>query len=468
MARAMNDGKSVSDMAKPMRLAVLPLGRPTFDVEFARSKLRDMLNVLERGGFEICGSRELLLTDDDISRAVEDFLAQSPQAVVILQTTFTDASAIGTIAERTDVPILIWAAQEARSGGRLRLNAFCGLNLAAHALGLRQRQFKWIYADPENVTPQDIEACLTATGDPEEWPCTETQATEDGHRIANSLRGSVIGKIGEPPHGFDTCHYDQHQLRQMFEIDVESISLDELFATAHKVGQVERPKLTGLDNLNEDSLDRSCRLTPALKTQAEQRGWSAISIRCWPECFTEYGGAVCAPVSMLADEMLPCACESDVLGALSQLFVQRTAQAPVFLADLVDINITDDTAVVWHCGQAPLSMCDSDFTAKGTLHSNRQLPLLCEFPLKPGAVTLARISKAWGHYKLVLSSGQMLRRPLAFSGTAGVIKLNRPAADLLSAVLDGGLEHHFVVAYDDIRPQLKAVAASFSLPVMEI
>jgi hypothetical protein len=32
-------------------------------------------------------------------------------------------------------PIAIWAVPEPRIGGRLRLNAYCGLNLAAHAHG---------------------------------------------------------------------------------------------------------------------------------------------------------------------------------------------------------------------------------------------------------------------------------------------------------------------------------------------
>jgi len=95
-------------------------------------------------------------------------------------------------------------------------------------------------------------------------------------------------------------------------------------------------------------------------------GYDAFAIRCWPEAFTDYGGAVCGPAAMLGENRVPCACEADVYGALSQLILLEVAQAPVFLTDLVDVDAGDDTAVVWHCGQAPLSMRDPGMRATAT------------------------------------------------------------------------------------------------------
>src|SRR5690606_12564449 len=66
-----------------------------------------------------------------------------------LQVTFTDASMAVEIANGFDLPLAIWAIPEPRVGGRLRLNSFCGLNLAAHALGLNGREFGTLYADPD-------------------------------------------------------------------------------------------------------------------------------------------------------------------------------------------------------------------------------------------------------------------------------------------------------------------------------
>jgi hypothetical protein len=71
-----------------------------------------------------------------------------PDRILILQVTFTDAVMTCRIAESFDQPLAIWAVPEPRLGGRLRLNAFCGLNLASHALSLRGRLFSWRYAAP--------------------------------------------------------------------------------------------------------------------------------------------------------------------------------------------------------------------------------------------------------------------------------------------------------------------------------
>ena len=85
---------------------------------------------------------------------------------------------------------------------------------------------------------------------------------------------------------------------------------------------------------------------------------------------------------MMSENKVPCACEADVYGSLTQLILQEVSNSQVFLTDLVDIDINDNTGVVWHCGQAPLSMCDEEFKAQATIHTNRKMPLVFEFPLK--------------------------------------------------------------------------------------
>ena len=105
---------------------------------------------------------------------------------------------------------------------------------------------------------------------------------------------------------------------------------------------------------------------------------------------------MCGPAGMMAENLVPCACEADVYGAITQLLLLETSGSPVFLTDLVDMDAGDNTGVVWHCGQAPLSMCDPEYKAEATVHTNRKKPLLFQFPLKPGRVTLMRLSQARG------------------------------------------------------------------------
>jgi L-fucose isomerase-like protein len=103
-------------------------------------------------------------------------------------------------------------------------------------------------------------------------------------------------------------------------------------------------------------------------------------VRCWPEFFTELGCAACGSSSMLNDGLIPASCEADVNGAITQLILQLISGAPVVDTDIVSFDLDADTAVFWHCGKAPLSMADPDVQPRATNHSNRQKPLLMEFP----------------------------------------------------------------------------------------
>ncbi len=460
-----------------MKIGILALGRPTFDVAFAEEKLGRMLAALDRSGHEIAGPRELLFDAPTTRAAVDGLLRASIDQLMILQVTFSDAAMTIAAAEAFEQPLSIWAVPEPRLGGRLRLNAFCGLNLASHALGLRHRTFSWLYADPDSEIDADIAELLAGgrrAGRLDAGPVGK--CTAEGARIADAVKGRRIARIGERPAGFDTCDYNAKDISALAGVTVDELALGTLFDAARAVPDAEAARLRdlvetqvqGLDAVDQKQLDRSLRLKAGLEELRAGGGYDAFAIRCWPETFTEYGGAVCGPAAMMGEARVPCACEADVYGALTQLILQEAAQAPVFLTDLVDMDAGDGTGVVWHCGQAPLSMRDETAAATATVHTNRKQPLLYQFPLRPGTVTLLRISKAFGRAKMVLARARMLRRPMAFTGTSGVLGFDRPAGAVLNDIIDSGLEHHVALAYGDHRDALRAVAGSLKLPVLEL
>lgn len=460
-----------------MKLGILPLGRATFDVAFAEETLAAMLAALDATGHEITGPRALLFDEAATRAGIEALQAEAVDQVLILQVTFTDAAMAVVIGQAFDRPLSIWAVPEPRIGGRLRLNSFCGLNLASHALGLNGRRFGWLYADPAGDVVSDLGALLNgnrAAGKLE--PGTPPAPTPEGEAIADSLRGKRIARIGEHPVGFDTCAYDAEALRSLSGVEVDELQLDALFSAARaapsetaralraEVGET----IAALDTVDPDELDRSLRLKAGLDDLRSEKAYDAFAIRCWPETFTEYGGAVCGPAAMMGEARVPCACEADVYGALTQLVLMQAAAAPVFLTDLVDMDARDDTGVVWHCGQAPLSMRDPESAAEATIHTNRKQPLLYQFTLKPGPVTFLRISQAHGRPHMVLGCGEMLRRPMSFTGTSGVVRFERNAGAMLDDIIASGLEHHMALAYGDHRAVLRGVAGAMSLPLLEL
>ena len=315
----------------------------------------------------------------------------------MIQVTFTDATLTCEVAESLNTPLAIWAIPEPRLGGRLRLNSFCGLNLASHALGLREKSFAWLYQDPEKVKLEsalhDILSQKNFTA-PIESSEFDFDDPDIKRIIYYSLYGQKIGCIGEHPPGFDTCRYDETELKEKFGVKVVKLKLSELFKRANLVTERELAykKLEvsefaeELGQVDQEQLDKSLKLSVALGNF--RYTYNAYAIRCWPETFTEYGAAICGPISLSNENSTPCACEADVYGALTQLLMQSLIDIPPFLVDLVDIDSRDNTGVVWYCGQAPISMSDPDGRINATVHSNRKMPLLFEFPLKPGRVTL--------------------------------------------------------------------------------
>ena len=185
---------------------VAALARPTFDVPFAEEMKDKAFAAFDAAGIKTIGPRTLLFDAEAAEAAVAAIKgADHIDALVLLQITFTDATMTVRLAESTDAPVAIWAVPEPRIGGRLRLNAFCGLNLAAHALGKANRAHHWLYAAPDapQLTPS-LEAFAHPT------PKISTQASridgddaapdhEKGRAALSRLRGSRIQRHRRTP-----------------------------------------------------------------------------------------------------------------------------------------------------------------------------------------------------------------------------------------------------------------------------
>ena len=458
-------------------IGVLPIGRSTFDVPYAEQMLRHALTKLHNSEHKILGSQKILFDEESTKSAITELQNKNLDLVLVIQVTFTDASLTCEIAKSLDSPIAIWAIPEPRLGGRLRLNSFCGLNLAAHALGLRDKSFAWFYQNPEKIKLEPIlEDILTQKNltEPVESSEIEVEESDLTQQIRNSLHGRKIGCIGDHPPGFDTCRFEETLLQEKFNVKVVKHELSELFNQANQVSDqeltVKKQKVSkivkDLNQVNQDQLDKSLKLSVAL--EGFYGSYDAFAIRCWPETFTEYGGAICGPMSLSAENKIPCACEADVYGSLSQLLMQYITDQPPFLVDLVDIDTRDNTGVVWHCGQAPISMSDPETQINATIHTNRRMPLLFEFPLKSGPVTLCRISQARNELKLVVCTGEMLKKPMAFTGTSGVLKFSSDGTKVINDIMNLGLEHHMVLGYGDHTESIKLAAAALGIKFYQI
>lgn len=453
-------------------VAFAAIARPTFDVPFAQAMTDAALQQIEAVGYTIVGPGATLLMDSTATEQAIIQLATVPfDLLILLQASFADSSMAVQLAEALHtkgVPLLLWATPDARSGGRLRLNSLCGINLAGHALHLREIPYDYLLAQPTDATVLPKIAHLARVG-----------------YARRQLAAAHIGLIGEHPVGFDTCAYNADHLAELLGLQVTALPLADTLQRAAMVDVEKRKAFVArvgehahnLADLDQTALAGTAGVYGALRDLVEAQGLQGIAVRCWPEFFTELGCAACGAMSMLNEEQCPASCEADVNGTVTSLLLQALSGEPAFITDLVSIDAESDTGVLWHCGLAPVSMADPEAPILGTIHSNRKLPLLFEFPLKPGRVTIARLHRVTtrntqhatpNRYQLVIGGGEMVRAPKSFSGTSGVVRFDQSATTVFDTVMRHGLEHHFCITYGDYRAELRTFAGLVGLPILEL
>jgi len=440
-------------------LVLIPIARATFETALAQQVTAKVRSQLQAAGLTVSGPNSLVSSMEETQQVASTLADSPPDLLLLFQATFADSTMVLELAKSVDAPLLLWAVPEDRVGGRLRLNSLCGINLAGHGLTRAGYTYDHIYAPPDD--PQAID---------------QVTAILQAGRVRRLLRQARLGRVGQHPAGFDTCSFDAVALEQQLGLEVVEIELPQFFERVQAVDKQQVDEISqqlaqtlgNLSELDQKSVQGTLSTYIAMRQLAQEKQLNGFSMRCWPEFFTGLGCAACGAMSMLSNEQTACSCEADVNGTITQLILQGFSGEPAFGSDLVSVDKQEDVAILWHCGLAPLSMADPAVAPRGTIHSNRQLPLLMEFPLKPGRVTLARLSQATGSYRLVVGSGEMIQAPPSFTGTTGTLRFDRPAAEVLDTILSEGLEHHISLTYGDHVPALLALAKMLDMPVLRL
>ncbi len=471
------------------------IGRPTFDVASAAAPVARALDDLRSVAPHVVGDGVVRLAADEVRAAVDDWPA-SVETVVVVFATFTDSTLPAAVCRPVDRDgqrvrrprLVLWSLPEPRVERRLVWNSLCGSILAMYRLrnasidatsihglpGVSGTVERLVDALGDHVADGDLPgASLVPQPRLDLGPDVETEV----ERVAAVMATARVGVVGRPPTGFEPCELtvEPSPIGARFE----QIELGELFARAEQFpSSVEvglpasrRPEVQGLLGVGERepvALTRSLRLHDALRSLATDHRWDAVAVRCWPECFTVWGGAACAPLSFLTDEGLPAACEADGYGALSSLLLETVSGRAAFLADLVDVDTEANTAAFWHCGVAPRSMADPTRPVAAIDHPNRGVPLALHFGLAPGPVTMCRISQSGGRLRLAVGFGEAIGGPPPFTGTSGTVRFLAPVEGMLRRIAEVGLEHHVVLVPGDHRAVLAALADHWGLPLLVI
>jgi len=151
------------------------------------------------------------------------------------------------------------------------------------------------------------------------------------------------------------------------------------------------------------------------------------------------------------------------------LLLEALGSGPTYLVDTVDLDGGQNLVRLWHCGSAATALAADPAQARQFVHCNRKIGVAGNFPLRPGRVVLARLTEnvAGGGLRLLIAAGESLPAVNRFQGNTADVRLDTDATTFVHGLVTGGFPHHTVLAWTDVRPELRAAADHLGIPVTE-
>lgn len=440
-----------------MQIVYIPIGVPTFDLTYAKEQFTGSIELLKRIYRDVTVPDDMLLGIDSLNSYLAD---KNPSLAIVQNVTFANAAYITEVLRRFDCPVLLWTLRDpVTNGGRLRLNSLTGAFSAANALRAFGRPFEYVLGNPdEQSVMRDITAVVRAV------------------KAIDDMRHLNLLQIGHTPQGFGFGRALDAEIAKVFGVNLISIEARELINRAkaytdeEALPYLENAALSikGLDKLPRKNVMDFARLYKAYAEYTATNNIGALSTRCWPDFFVDFGTPVCAVLAMMNDRGIASACEADTYGALSMYLASKLTSVPSFFGDPVALNEQENTITFWHCGTGACSLARKDEGATAGVHCNRKIGPTLEFGVeKHERVTVLRIGKdGEGKFRFFIKVGEALDKPQQYYGTSMVVKVENATCVVKNAV-KAGLEPHFAVAMDDISHELEIIADLLGIEVLE-
>ncbi len=278
--------------------------------------------------------------------------------------------------------------------------------------------------------------------------------------VVHSMRHARIGLLGMRPDGFRTVRFSE-KILQNNGITTCVADLSEIIAAASRVtdkeqiAQVKKAiKAYGKigQSVAEEKIELQAKLILAVRRWLADNQCDAYAMQCWNSLEFNYGCAACLSMSMLGEDGIPGACESDVMGAVTMLALNRAAGMPSAYMDWNN-NFTEDRDVCinQHCGNFPKSFFGGeieisylDVLAK-SIEPERCFGA-CKAQTAPGDMTFCKVTTDdnQGCIKAYFGEGELLGTPVPSFGALSLWKVPQ-LQKLLSYLCQNGFEHHVAV-----------------------
>ncbi len=448
-------------------LGLIVGSRQFFPAALCRSGRETMLRVIEEEGMQAFSLGETdtrygaVSTLEDAIKCGEMLKSHAGEidGIVVTLPNFGDERAVANALRFAGlgVPVLIHAYPDEvrRMSQDVRRDSFCGKVSVCNNL----RQYGIPFSLPRLHTEDPT--CPGFRADLRRFAAT--------CRVVKGLRGARVGCLGARPAAFNTVRYSEKILEHA-GISVETLDLSEAVgranalpaddpAIAAKLAKIQGYAKTS--NVPETSLDRMARFGVVMDRWIAANRLDATALQCWTAIEEFFGIIPCTLMSMLSDSLMPSACETDVVGALSMHALALATGQPGALVDW-DNNYEDDPdkAVIFHCSNLPAQVFTdipvmaynpglaNDFGqehAYGILYGR----------IKATPFTYCRISTddLTGAIRCYVGEGETTDDPLDTFGGYGVVRIPR-FQDLLQHICMNGFEHHVAITQNLVGPAI--------------
>ena len=256
-------------------IGCLSLARDTFDIELAIKKIAKTKKSIKKLSKNIIFFEDLITNDEVGRNALKYFENRKYNKFIVIQSTFTDAKFISSFVAKFKKPILFVSFKEKRTGGRLRLNSLCGVNLGLHALIKNKFYSNFIiYSNDESSFSKEILKFIKSNNNftKRNFLKKITNSKKNNKKIIE-FKQPKLGLVGERPEGFHTCDFNSKELKTKFNAKIEKINLYKLFNISRRVDKkiinVTKKNISSnlknLHILNQKELNKSISLFHGLE-----------------------------------------------------------------------------------------------------------------------------------------------------------------------------------------------------------
>jgi len=268
-----------------------------------------------------------------------------------------------------------------------------------------------------------------------------------------------VGVLGARPAAFNTVRFSE-KLMEHAGITVETLDLSEVFGRVSRLKDDDprtKAKLDGIQGYVETrgippaSLLKMAKFGLIVDEWMKANELVGSSVQCWTAMEEFFGVVPCTLMSMMSNNLVPSACETDMIGMIGMYILQLASGTPSAIVDWNN-NYGDDPdkCVIFHCSNLPKHFFEDfkmDFQEiiAGSVGKDSTYGTVVG-KLKSGPITFCRASTddLHGRMRAYVGEGETTDdRPQSFGGY-GVMKVSR-LQKLLQYVCKNGYEHHVAV-----------------------